>query len=205
MPAPVVEEVVSHPTRRSRRVIALLALAAVIVLLTLAAALVIENLDWFVVQGWALRVLAVVGLVAWPRLGRMGRVGAIAFAAGVAAFSAVEFALLVAPELGSSGALNGLAIPFFFVAAIGFFLLTFGAIRSVRGPWWVTLALAGALAALTGLSALGATTGVTEDRAIMQVVSQGYLLVATVVAAIAALIDGIGAAVTRRTSRGNRA
>ncbi|RZT62372.1 hypothetical protein EV140_0895 [Microcella alkaliphila] len=200
MPAPVRSPGALPVPAPSRRVLAVLALAIVIVLLTLAAALVIENLDWFVVQGWALRLLAVVGLVAWPRLGRMGRVGAIAFAAGVTAFSAVEFALLVAPELGSSGALDGLAIPFFFVAAIGFFLLVFGAIRSVRGPWWVTLALAGALAALTGLSALGTTTGVTEELAIMQVVSQGYLLVATVVASIAALIDGVRAVRRRRAS-----
>ncbi|MGY6497450.1 MAG: hypothetical protein ACXIUP_04405 [Microcella sp.] len=199
-PAVVVEEVVSHPIRRSRRVIALLAVATVIVLLTLAAAFVVEELAWFTAQGWALRVLAVLGLVAWPRLGRMGRIGAALFAVGVAGFSAVELALAVAPQLGSSGALNGLTIPMFFLAAAGFFVMVFGAIRALRVPWWTTLVVAVSLVALTALSALGPTSGVTEDLAIMQVVSQGYLLVAAVVASIAAVIDGVREGRRRRPS-----
>lgn len=176
---------------RSRRVIAVVAIAGITVLITLAAALVIAGLDWFVAQGWAIRALAIAGVVAWPRLGRMGRIGAATFAAGVAVYSGMELALMVAPEVGTIGALNGLAIPCFLVVAAGFFILVFGALRSLRGPWWLSLSVAGGLAVLTGVSIAGTDPGLTLELAVNQAVAQGYILVSTIVAVIAAIIDGV--------------
>jgi hypothetical protein len=174
---------------RSRRLWAVVAAAIVVVLLTLAGAFIIEGLNWFAPQGWALRVLAILGLVAWPRLTRMGRIGAVAFAVGVTALSVIDIVLQFAPEVGYSGALNGVTLPLFVVAAAGFFVLVFGAVRALRGPWWTTTAIAAVMIALWGVTLLVDFGAYSDVLGAMHIVSRNYLFAVALVSLIAAIID----------------
>jgi hypothetical protein len=189
--SPVAQVDSTESPPRSRRVWAIVVGAGIVVLITLAAAFVIEGLDWFSPQGWALRALAVLGLVALPRLGRMGRVGAVLLAVGVAVFTAVEVTLAVAPEVGSSGALSGVTVPVFVMAASGYFILTFGALRSLQLPWWATAAVAATAVGVWGIGMLATIGNYTDELAAQHIVAQNYLFAVAVVSVIAAIIDGV--------------
>lgn len=178
------------PTR-SRRIVVILALAGIIVLLTLAAAFIVEGLDWFAPQGWALRALAVLGLVAWSPLGLMGRIGAVLLAVGVGLFTVVEVVLAVWPEVGMSGALSGVTIPVFVVGASGFFVLVGGAIRRLRLPWWTTPVIAAVAMAVWAIGILAPTPAGSDELLVQHIVAQNYLFAVAAVSLVAAVIDGV--------------
>lgn len=176
---------------RSRRVVAILALAGIVVLVTLAAAFAVEGLDWFAPQGWALRALAILGLVAWTPLGRMGRVGAVLLAIGVGLFTVTEVALAIWPEVGLSGALSGVTVPVFLVGASGFFVLVGGAIRRLRLPWWTTPVIAAATMAVWAIGILAPTPAGGDELLVQHIVAQNYLFAVAAVSLVAAVIDGV--------------
>ncbi|MFN3707236.1 hypothetical protein [Microcella sp.] len=176
---------------RSRRIVVILALAGIIVLLTLAAAFIVEGLDWFAPQGWALRALAVLGLVAWSPLGLMGRIGAVLLAVGVGLFTVVEVVLAVWPEVGMSGALSGVTIPVFVVGASGFFVLVGGAIRRLRLPWWTTPVIAAVAMAVWAIGILAPTPAGSDELLVQHIVAQNYLFAVAAVSLVAAVIDGV--------------